>query len=114
MMQSEFGEICKSLGAHGVEVSPVYFAFDAADGGGGLVGEYIIPLAQAIGPTLGVVLVAWLQGRSGRKVRLRVKDVEVEAQTEDEVRTLIKNEVKTLLKLQQIQTENKNERIRRK
>ncbi|SDN00205.1 hypothetical protein SAMN05216360_10531 [Methylobacterium phyllostachyos] len=64
-------------------------AFDSVDAVGFALPEYIIPLAQAVGPTLGVILVAWLQGRAGRKVRLKVGDVEAEARTADEVERLL-------------------------
>ena len=54
------------------------------------VGEFIVPLAQVVG-TLGVggILVAWLQGRAGRKVRLKVGDIEAEARTAEEVEKLL-------------------------
>jgi len=51
--------------------------------------EFLVPLAQPIGPTLGVVIVAWIQSRPGRKARLRVGDIEVEARTEEDVDELL-------------------------
>jgi hypothetical protein len=90
LMQSKFGEFYKSFEANGVKVSPTYYVFDSANGGGGLVGEYLIPLAQAVGPMLGGALVAWLKGQSGRKVRVRIGELEIEARTVDDIEKLLR------------------------
>ncbi len=42
-----------------------------------------------LGPTLGTALGAWLHARYGRKVRVKIGEIEVEAQTLDEVQKLI-------------------------
>ena len=68
----------------------MYFR-DAIGGGASLLGEFLIPIAQVVVPALGVVLVGWLQGRAGRKVRLKVGDVEVEARTPEEVEFLLQH-----------------------
>ena len=52
---------------------------DSANGGGHPLGEYFISLAQVIRPIVGVAVGAWIQGRAGRKVRLKVGDIELEA-----------------------------------
>jgi hypothetical protein len=52
--------------------------------------EFVIPLAQVVAPTLGVVLVAWLRDQSGRRVRLKCSGVEAEARTAAEVEGLLK------------------------
>jgi hypothetical protein len=57
--------------------------------GAALVGDFMVPLAQVAVPALGGVLVGWLQGRAGRKVRAKVGDIEVEAATTDDVRRLL-------------------------
>ena len=72
-----------------IQVSPRVLVRKAAGASSSLVGEFLVPLAQAFGPTLGVVLVAWLQGRAGRKVRIKVGDVEAEARTAEEVERLM-------------------------
>lgn len=61
----------------------------AFPGGSWLTGDFLVPLAQAVGPTLGVVLVAWLQGRAGRKVRVRFGDTEAEARTPEELERVL-------------------------
>jgi hypothetical protein len=57
------------------------------------LGEFTIKLAEivvpALGTALGTIIGAWLQARSGRKVRLKVGEVEAEAQTVEDVEKLI-------------------------
>jgi hypothetical protein len=48
------------------------------------------PLAQVGAPVLGATLAAWLKGKYGRKVRIKVGDLEAEASTADEVQTLLR------------------------
>lgn len=88
-VQDAIAGISRELHRSGVRYSQRGMAFDSADAVGFALPEYIIPLAQAVGPTLGVILVAWLQGRAGRKVRLKVGDVEAEARTAGEVERLL-------------------------
>lgn len=88
--QRGLAEFYASLQARAIKVSPRMFFRDAVGGGVSFVGDFVIPLAQVIGPTLGVVLVAWLQGRSGRKVRLKFGDVDAEGGTLEEVEALLK------------------------
>jgi hypothetical protein len=63
--------------------------FRDAAGGPGLMALFVVPVAQIVIPALGVVLVGWLQGRAGRKVRLKVGDIEAEARTPEEVEKLL-------------------------
>jgi len=62
---------------------------DAVDAGGGMTGELTI-LASTIG-VAGTALGAFLKGRYGRKVKLRVSptETEVEAGTPEEVERLL-------------------------
>jgi len=55
------------------------------------LGDFIIKLAAVVGPVLGTGIGAWLRGRYGRKVRVKVgaNEIEVEAQTVEEVERLI-------------------------
>ena len=53
------------------------------------VGEFIITLAPGLGPGLGTELGAWLQARHGRKVRVKLDEIEIEAQTPEQVETLL-------------------------
>jgi hypothetical protein len=87
--QEELRAFNKSLHSAGVTFSVPRKHFASAGAHGYQVAEYLITLSQAVGPTLGVILVAWLQGRSGRKVRLKIGDVEAEARTTEEVESLL-------------------------
>jgi hypothetical protein len=64
---------------------------DAVDAQGGIIGEFLIPLAQAIG-TIGIsgVIVAWLNSRSARRVELKFGDIEVKAGTSAEIEEALK------------------------
>ena len=53
------------------------------------VGEFIITLAPILGPVFGTVLGTWLQARYGRKVRVKFDDIEIEAQTPEQLETLL-------------------------
>lgn len=91
--QKELADFYKSLRAAGIQCSSQPFAFDAADGGGGLSGEFTL-MASAIASfvTGGAgVLGAWLHARYGRKVRLKIGEIEAEAQTVAEVEKLLKH-----------------------
>jgi hypothetical protein len=55
--------------------------------------ELVVEFAKAAGPIIGPViaaaLTAWLQGRAGRKVRMKVGDIEIEASTQEEFDRLL-------------------------
>jgi hypothetical protein len=88
--QTELRQFYQLVRAEGTHIRALVFTLDSVGASGGLVGEFVIPLAQVIGPMLGGAAVAWLQGRAGRKLRLKVGDVEVEARTLEEVEQLLK------------------------
>lgn len=54
-------------------------------GGPFLSGEFVLKVADKIGPPLIAGVAGWLHGRAGRKVRLKVGDIEAEAPTIEEV-----------------------------
>jgi len=58
-------------------------------GGPFLSGEFVLNLAATIGPVLGAAVGAWLHARYSRKVRLKVGEIEAEAQTVEEVEKLL-------------------------
>jgi len=83
--QSLFAKFRRYLQLQGVEASmPMFYQDD--DAAEGYVGEFILPLAQAIRPPLGIVLSAWLDQRSGRAVRLSVGEGEAEASARNHAR----------------------------
>jgi hypothetical protein len=89
--QAELGEFSKSLRAAGVTFSQVGRAFDAVDGGGYALAEFVVgklglPL---IGATT-AVCIAWVKARAGRKLRLKIGDVVAEGQTVEDIKRLMK------------------------
>jgi hypothetical protein len=58
-------------------------------GGPFLSGEFLLKLTEKIGPPLIAGIAGWLHVRSGRKVPLKVGDIEVEAPTMKEVEKLV-------------------------
>jgi hypothetical protein len=89
--QRQLGEFAKSLAKAGVEYeatpgilrltepSPFIYA-----------GRFVIKMIEMRGATVVTAVAAWLHGRSGRKVRLKVGEIEAEAQTVEEVEKLLK------------------------
>jgi hypothetical protein len=66
------------------------------------IGAIVMTLAPTIGPVLGTVLGAWLQSRRGRKVSVKFGGLEVEAQTTQQVETLLER----IKEFQQIEPPN--------
>jgi hypothetical protein len=87
--QIELREFSRALRAAGVEYSQRGMAFDAADGGGFPLPEFVVVLTAAIAPLAGLCG-AWLHAHYGRKVRIKIGDVEAEARTMQEVDELLK------------------------
>lgn len=54
-----------------------------------LSGTFVIQLVQAVVPAVGTAVAGWFAGRSGRKVRVKVGDIEIEARTCEEVTQLL-------------------------
>ena len=84
--QRELGDLLHSLRASGVVVSARY----AADEGAGLSGTFVTRTAS-LGSAFETVIREWIRGRYRRKAQLRIGDSEVEAQTTQEVATLLKH-----------------------
>jgi hypothetical protein len=103
--QAELSEFSKSLRSAGTKVSQHGMAFDAAEFLGYPLPEFTVSLAQGIGPALGVALGAWLKGRYGRKARVKIGDIEAEAQTVKEVGEL-------LIKIQEFQIVQQSKQLR--
>ena len=76
--QAELMRLLQQLQASGLEISARPFM---PHGGGGLVGEFLIPLAQLGGPLISAVegVEAWMAGCVGRQLRLTVGAVELAA-----------------------------------
>lgn len=87
--QREIAEFENSLAVQGIKVSSRIEFGKAADGYSIALGEFGIKLAATMGPVLGTVLGAWLHARYGRKARVKIGDIEAEAQTVEEVKQLL-------------------------
>jgi hypothetical protein len=86
--QDVLRSVMAALKENEIKADAPFMTVDSADAVGGYTGEIAV-FVQAIGPVLTGILGAWLQSKAGRKVRLRDGDIEVEAQTVDEVSKLL-------------------------
>jgi len=73
----------------GILYSQRRMTFDADGAAGYSVGQYVISLAQVAGPVIGVAVGAWITARSGRKLRIKVGDIELEANSPAEIDHLV-------------------------
>jgi hypothetical protein len=91
--QQELREFDKALQAHGFEVSIIIELIEAAGvESHGMATHLSLVIELAHSPLAGVIgaaVGAWLHARCGRKVRLKVGDIEAEAQSEKQVRKLL-------------------------
>lgn len=83
--QAELRHFMSQLNAANVDASPRIAFCDSPGSVGGMAGEFLIPAAQIIVPAVSVAVVAWISGRAGRKLRLKVGDVELEASTQKDI-----------------------------
>jgi hypothetical protein len=96
--QAVFGKFRRFLLIRGVEASTPMFYNDVEAAAEGYVGEFIVPLSQAIRPPLATVLSAWLEGRPGRAVRLNVGERQVEARSTEEAESFLRRAQRLLAK----------------
>jgi hypothetical protein len=85
--QVDLRNVIAALHENKIEADAPFMTLDSVDAVGGYTGEIAV-LATAFGPVLTGILVAWLQSKAGRKVRLKDGDIEVEAQTPEAVKEL--------------------------
>lgn len=87
--QAELKAFTESLRANGIKFSSRMRMMESASGGGFNLGEFFIVL-RTVGPPLAVAIGVWLRGKYSRKVKLKSKDVAVEASSVEEVEKLLK------------------------
>jgi hypothetical protein len=58
-----------------------------------LTGEFVIPLGTIVGPVLAAAVTSWFEGVPGRKLRLKMADIDVEAESEPELERLLEQEI---------------------
>lgn len=87
--QGELHQFYQLVRADGIRLSAVAFTRPGVAGDRGLTGEFVVPLAQAIGPVLARAALAWRQARTGRIVRLTLGGLDLEAGTPGEIEVLL-------------------------
>jgi hypothetical protein len=92
--QKSLGNFLNSLQEQGLNPSWRAFTRDTVGGGSTLLGEFFIPLAQTLAPAFFTLLGAWLTARGGRKVRLKIGNIEAEATTVQDVEALLQTATK--------------------
>ncbi len=106
-LDAELQQLYESMRSQGVDVSDLR-KFGSINFGAGIHWEFlngfIAHLAPTVVPILGTVLGAWLNARYGRKVRVKIGDIEAEARTPEELERLLE-------KAQKIRERNEPKRI---
>lgn len=87
--QRELRQFYNLARAEGCKVGAVTFTTDHADGGDGFLGEFIVPFTPVAGSTLISAASAWLQGRAGRRLRLKSGGTEIESNSPRELYGLL-------------------------
>jgi hypothetical protein len=94
--QNELRDVEQALRDEGLDIAVGSGFQKSANLGSWLTGDFIVHVGAAAtfvsvaAKSLVPVLVEWVKGRAGRKVRLKKGDIEIEAQTPDEIERLWK------------------------
>lgn len=91
--QAGLVEVTAALTANEVEFSRKIMTFDSVDGGGFPLPEFTLLLKTlGVAGITGVAAVgaAWVQGRNGRKVRIKIGELEAEGRSVQEIEALLK------------------------
>lgn len=84
--QKELREFAKQAGA----ISQRAFAMDSIIGGGGPIGEFIFDNAGKLITALTTICGIWIRAKYGRKLKLKVGKTVIEANTQQEIESLVK------------------------
>ena len=88
---SEVMATAQRLMNSGIRFSQRGMAFDAVAGGGFPLADFTLQVIQATAPALAAVLTAWIARKPGRKVKMKVGSIELEANSAEEIKNLIKS-----------------------
>lgn len=87
--QRELGELLAVLRAEKILVTTRMQFRDSAGAGTVSLGQFAIETIKVLGPVVTAAIGAWLQKRYGRKVRIKIGEIEAEAQSVEEVEQLL-------------------------
>ncbi len=87
--QAELSAFARSMREQGIDFSSRAYMMESAGGGGFSLGEFLA-VAKTISPALAGLVGAWLHAKYGRKVKLKYKNLQVEATKVEEVERLVK------------------------
>jgi hypothetical protein len=90
--QAELREFSSQAGSS----SQTAFAMDSIDAVGGPIGEFIYDNAGKLITALTTICVVWIKARNGRKLKLKIGDLQLEANSEKQMESLVK-QAKALL-----------------
>jgi hypothetical protein len=88
--QLELKRFFSLIRASGIRMNAVALTVAGTVIDSGFTGEFVVPLAQPIGPVLGRAACAWLQGCAGRTVRLAIGNLEFNVGAPDDLDALIR------------------------
>ena len=86
--QADMGKVFTALHNEGTKFEATAFAMDGVDAVGGATGE-ILALAKTLGPATIAAIAAFLAGRNGRKVKIKVGEIEAEANSVKELNAVL-------------------------
>src|SRR6185312_15222760 len=84
--QAALSKFAEQLQAHGLNPSMGMHFEESADSHSFLLGSFTIGLGKAIALPVCTAVGAWLHAKYGRRVRLKIGELEAEAQTVEEVK----------------------------
>ena len=87
--QAELTAFARSMREQRIDFSSRAYMMESASGGGYALGEFLA-VAKTISPALAGLVGAWLHAKYGRKVKLKYKNLQVEATNVEEVERMVK------------------------
>ncbi len=87
--QNSLNSVFAAFRSEGITTRPRLFLMDSIDAAGGFTGEFIA-VVKMLGPSALTGLTGWLAGRNGRKVKIKVGEIEAEAHSIKELDEILK------------------------
>jgi hypothetical protein len=87
--QVELQKFKDQLNEAGIQYKQRAIAFDSVDAHGYPIGEFALEFLKTYAPVISAVLAAWITAKYGRRVRVKFRDIEVEARSAEEVERLV-------------------------